>query len=586
MRGALVPLAVGVVVVAAAALRLPRLDVRPMHCDEAVHAVKFGRLLERGEFIYNPREYHGPSLHYLTLPVAWVCGVHRLPELGEAHLRIVPALVGVSLAAGAWLLRDALGRGAALAAAALTAVSPAMVFYSRYYIQETLLVAFSFAAIVALVRLPWVSRGGSDAHSSTLRSVGWLVALGAAVGMMHASKETCVLALGAMTLAAVLNTPRWWRAGAKRIALGAALVALVAAAVSAVFFSAFGSYPRGVVDSYATYLHYLDRAAGAGSAGRHEYPWYQYAKWLLWWPDGHGGHWTELPVAVLALAGGIGAVVGRPLRGGEVAAARWLAVYTLSLAAVYSALSYKTPWCALGFWHGAILLGGLGAVVLWRAAIGDERAGHSARQRDARVPPTDAPLRAGRSTIGRCGRWLAGAAVAVGVVASLGFLAREAYRASFVAAAEPGNPYVYAHTTPDVPLLADRVERIAAAHPDDRRMHVQVLCPDDDFWPLPWYFRRLERVGYFSGKPAGPPAPLIVMQPSMEPLLVEYLFKDQPPGRRRLYVPVPRDQRDRPWWLRPGVPLVLWARLDLWERIEGETFGEAGDSAAKPAPAG
>ena len=37
---------------------------------------------------------------------------------------------------------------------------------------------------------------------------------------------------------------------------------------------------------------------------------------------------------------------------------------TLTLA--YSAISYKTPWCMLGFLHGMILLAGIGAVALIR----------------------------------------------------------------------------------------------------------------------------------------------------------------------------------------------------------------------------
>jgi len=55
------------IVVLAAALRLPALDVRPMHTDEAVHAAKFARLLQQGLYEYDPEEYHGPTLNYLTL---------------------------------------------------------------------------------------------------------------------------------------------------------------------------------------------------------------------------------------------------------------------------------------------------------------------------------------------------------------------------------------------------------------------------------------------------------------------------------------------------------------------------------------
>ena len=52
------------------ALRLPRLDARPMHHDEANQAVKFGGLLETGQYHYDPADHHGPTLYYLTLPAA------------------------------------------------------------------------------------------------------------------------------------------------------------------------------------------------------------------------------------------------------------------------------------------------------------------------------------------------------------------------------------------------------------------------------------------------------------------------------------------------------------------------------------
>ena len=39
-----------------------------------------------------------------------------------------------------------------------------------------------------------------------------------------------------------------------------------------------------------------------------------------------------------------------------------------SLTAAYSLISYKTPWCLLSFWHGMILLAGVGAAALLRSA--------------------------------------------------------------------------------------------------------------------------------------------------------------------------------------------------------------------------
>ncbi|MBK7259678.1 MAG: hypothetical protein IPI01_18135 [Ignavibacteriae bacterium] len=85
-RGALILLAV---LLAGALLRLPDLAVRPMHTDEAVHAVKFGTLLESGDYRYDPYEYHGPTLNYLTLIPAWVSGVRTYAALQEWHMRVV-----------------------------------------------------------------------------------------------------------------------------------------------------------------------------------------------------------------------------------------------------------------------------------------------------------------------------------------------------------------------------------------------------------------------------------------------------------------------------------------------------------------
>ncbi len=199
-----------------AALRLADLPNRPMHCDEAVHGVKFGHLLEDGTYVYDPHEYHGPGLNYLTLPVARAAGARRVTEVTETHLRLVPAVFGMLLIGLPWLLRRELGTGPALGAALLTALSPAMVFFSRYYIQEMLLVAFSLLAVVAMWRWSrFLDAAGSmepqqAGRARALRAVGWLVVLGAAIGLMHATKETCVLALAAMAVAGAVTLPGLW----------------------------------------------------------------------------------------------------------------------------------------------------------------------------------------------------------------------------------------------------------------------------------------------------------------------------------------------------------------------------------------
>ena len=50
-------------------LRAPRLALRPLHNDEAVNAMRFGLLWTSNSYSYDPNEFHGPTLPYLTLPL-------------------------------------------------------------------------------------------------------------------------------------------------------------------------------------------------------------------------------------------------------------------------------------------------------------------------------------------------------------------------------------------------------------------------------------------------------------------------------------------------------------------------------------
>ncbi len=158
-------LALLLVVVGALALRLPDLDRRPMHNDEAVNAHLIQKLWEDGLYNYNPDEYHGPTLHYATLPLIWLSGAKDFTEVNESILRLGTVIFGVLLILLLWWLADGLARSALVYAAILTAVSPAMVFYSRYFIHEMLLVVFqhgSYWGRLALYNDEASAVGGSD----------------------------------------------------------------------------------------------------------------------------------------------------------------------------------------------------------------------------------------------------------------------------------------------------------------------------------------------------------------------------------------------------------------------------------------
>src|SRR5512136_1190765 len=65
----------------ALAVRLPRLDERPMHSDEAVNSYTTGELLAGENYHYDPRDRHGPVLYVLCEPVVRLCGAKRFSEL-------------------------------------------------------------------------------------------------------------------------------------------------------------------------------------------------------------------------------------------------------------------------------------------------------------------------------------------------------------------------------------------------------------------------------------------------------------------------------------------------------------------------
>ena len=83
------------------------------------------------------------------------------------------------------MLSIGIGRTATAAAAVLMALSPAMVFYSRMFIQETLFACFTLAFVIAVGRI--ATDGGRA----------WWIWPGAAAGLAAATKETSVIVLPA-----------------------------------------------------------------------------------------------------------------------------------------------------------------------------------------------------------------------------------------------------------------------------------------------------------------------------------------------------------------------------------------------------
>ena len=476
-----------VVVVFALALgfRLPKLGNRPFHADEAVHAVKFRELWETGHYRYDPNEFHGPTIYYAALPSIAASGHTTFRQLDEADFRLAIALVGAALAPLLMLLRTRLGAAPTLWAGLFFALSPAFVFYSRYFIQEVFLVVFT------VLLLAFANR----------KQPLWA---GLMAGLMLATKETAVLTFCAATVAwlvargGVRNLP--WRG----IGLGTA----VAVAISYTVLSGFFSNLAGPLGYFKTYTPWLQRAGGGGEA-LHAHPWRDYLERYFWHPVPGKTLWTEGFLLALALIGGV--------HGWRTPHGRFLVVFSLLLTAGYTVIPYKTPWCGLNFLAPVIVLAGMGAAGLMERVRG----------------------------IG--GK----VAIAAALLAGSAHLAWLSYQTSFVHFNDIKNPYVYSATLPDTITLKKLIDGLAETSPEGNKMVVKVVSRDGYYWPLPWYLRKLDNVGYYVGAlPDDPTAPVLLASPRYEEALHEKL-----PNHRILGL----------HGLRLGVFYELFVQKDLWE---------------------
>lgn len=527
-------------------LKVAPLAERPMHTDEAVQADRFREYWEKGVYQYDPHEYHGPTLNYATLAAMKLWGHKTFAQSHENTYRSVPLVVGVALILLAVLVADGLGKIATLVGAVLLAISPAMVFYSRYYIHELLLVFFTLGAIGAGWRFV---RGGK---------LVWAIVCGACVGLMHATKETWIIQGGAMGGAVVLTmlwgrivdgrAMEWRRWIGPRVIVAGLLAAVV---VTVVLFSSLFTHARGPLDSLLTYKIYWERGT---APSLHEHPWYYYLQVLSYWRVGRYPVWSEGFIVGLAgvgiiaalwrrrrlaeesgegpqkspterasgtgsLASSLADATGRE-QGRSPGLVRFLAFYTMLTLVGYSIVKYKTPWCMLGFLHGLILLAGVGAVAVVR-----------------RMPHWS--LKLVMVALLGVGAW------------QLFDLAQRTNSTRF--AAHTANPYVYAHPLMKVKELGQRMEELAKVSPEGHRMLICMVSSPADCWPLPWYLRHFERVGYWTDAP--PPianVPVYIVAPEKAALLNER---------------VQTEYKEEYYGLRPTILLKAYTRPDLFEAM-------------------
>jgi len=425
-------------------LRLEGASKREFHHDEGAQAYQAWRLVQTGEYRYDPEEHHGPLLYYLA---KWLHPIlsDAQGELTDLRIRLVPILFSMgALVLGLLCLRKS-GALSALLWALLAATAPLGVIYGGYFVQEALLACFTLGFALSL----YAYLGRPSLWRATFVAF--------FLGLMHVTKETAalhVLACSAAALAATLlgrlPAPRLAGAAWRHAALATCLLL----GFHLLFFSAFFSQPSGIWTALETYSSYFQRAGGEG----HEKPWHFYISLLL--PSASGGaRWGEPGFALGVLAG-----LGSALRGRGNPLASYLGLAGLIMLVAYSLIPYKTPWlvltaCLFLAYPFAVVLEGLLNAALGRLASR---------------------------------RYALGVAVAL----ALGALIFESFgnlrKAVFLYPSDDRSPYLYAHTSPGYAKLLQRLQRV------DSKIPIVVASPDGA-WPLPWHLRQRRAVAYLQG---------------------------------------------------------------------------------------
>lgn len=462
-----------VALAAALAFRLFQLGDRPLHHDEGVNAWFLYKILTGYQFNYDPDKFHGPFLFYFEVPFAAVIGV------GDLALRLPIALMSAGMVPLLLPLRRRLGMAGVTAAAWMIALSPSLVSYGRDLIHETCL-AFFTLALVAAAFLYLETRRQRD-----------LVLAALCLGLLATIKETYVLTLAVLAIAAVLA--RIWAYGRPRLGAlwgrpsqEAVIWAAVAFAVPYVLlYTSFFTNPQGLVDSVRTFFLW----AGKGIEGaEHAKPWHYFPRLLLSF---------ETVAVACAVAGGVLALRRRDAFG------TFCALWAAGELAAYSLLRYKTPWLDLNIVLPAAIAGGM----LFRQAFG---------------APWPRRLRAGIVAL---------------FVLGLGWGAWRAVQVSFLRYDDDSLALVYVPTDRDIRDLLVQVRNTLRRIPPGEAPELLML--GHHAWPLPWYFRDVKALDYSQDIPEDPDADLLIVEGDMEPQLLKSLKEHY---QRREYVLRPRQK--------------------------------------------
>ncbi len=575
--------ACSIITAIAAFLRFYNLELKPLHHDEGVNGFFLTTLFREGVYKYDPQNYHGPDLYYFALAFSKMFGLNTI------SIRASVAIFGVLTVVLAFYLENYIGRIGSLTAALFLALSPGMVFISRYFIHEILFVFFSFAIVVGVLffvekraagaaaiasmtflllicflptalnlanaigddnqTLVWIVRLGLLAVEAVLvflimrtilawnggRAI-YLILASASAILLFATKETAFITIGTMLIACVCV---WiWRK-----IYGAMFGKLDKNELEPVeltwanFRAALGdsgdlillAVACAVVFAYVGILFFssfFTYAEGISKA---------FEAYALWTKTGTKEHtqngmwayikWGRKLESPVLIVSLIGTIIA--LAKSNKRFALFAGFWAFGIFAAYTLIPYKTPWLALSFLLPMCVVAGYGVNELIES-------------RDKIVK-------------------LLGALVLLMSVAILGY---QTYDLNFVRYDDDKMPYVYAHTKRGFLDLINKIEYYAEKSGKGKDASIEIVSPD--YWSMPWYMRDYKNA-VFHGQFADVNASEMIVASTAQ--------KGELSNRYAAHY-----KYAGTYPLRPGVDLILLARKDLAD-ADAREIDQTGDIA-------
>ncbi len=459
-------------------IRLFDLGERVFHHDESVHASFTLNLLKTGQYTYNPA-YHGPFLFHSTAVIFHFLGIN------DATARLIPVFFGVATIPLLFLLKKELGKRGVLWSAFLLSFSPSMVYFSRFFRNDLIIVFCTLATVAGGVRYL------ENLHST--KRYPYLILAASSLAIAVSSKENAylvILMFGAYGGIYILYKfySDWKKENlslkkALRLKSSAFFPFLPEILLSGVLFffivmlfytSLFRNdiTPFSIVEkafSHWMEMHKIQRLGG---------PFYFYIPILLVY---------ESPIL---LFGTMGIIYFLKKKDKNAPFFLFISYWAVASLLLYSYLQEKVPWLVVnivlpfGILAGAYLGEFFPRVPdngqlkpMSRAESGNFESGKkSACEKDS----------------SRTHTLLAGILVLTLVISLVQCISVNFYRSM-----DPDELMTYTQASPDI---RDLMEKIEGFNQGPETLRLYVADPDDLYWPLPWYLRDYEKATY-SRKP-------------------------------------------------------------------------------------